>query len=338
MRNFILLIFGVYFITFGISEYCFGQSIGSARAKAVIDYCDYCIGSQGLTPIDGGQSGLAYNIRYLANHEVYASRTLVANRRNSIETSITHQFSGYYHLSSVVSLAVDVPFVSRSESGLAAQLPVSLPSHKISLPHILHVGSDESYADRNSGLSDIRILGRYKFFSNEEFSCAFSAGLKLPTGSTSAKNIEGEQLNPHLQLGTGSVDPIFGLLAYYTTDQYSITLGGLLIMPSEGAEQYQFGSNLNIDATLRYSILDLGSSTFFACLALMGETHSAEKQHSIEVSNTGGTTLFLSPGVRCLVNSSLAIEAGFDYPFYHDLRGSQLGESYRFSGGVQYSF
>lgn len=338
MRNFILFIFGVCFIPFGISERCLGQSIGSAREKGVIDYCDYCIGSQGLTPIDAGQSGLAYSIRYLTNHDVYASKTVVTNRRNSIETSITHQFSGYYHLSNIFSLAVDVPFVSRSESGLAAPVSAVLPSHKITPPHILHVGSDESYSDRNSGLSDIRILGRYKFFSNEQFSCAFTAGLKLPTGSTSAKNIEGEQLNPHLQLGTGSVDPIVGLLAYYATDQYSVTLGGLVITPTVGAEEYQFGTNLNIDATLRYAIVNLGSSTVFACFALMGETHSAEKQHSIEVPNTGGTTLFLSPGVRWLVNSSMAIEARFDYPFYHDLQGSQLGESYRFSGGIQYSF
>ncbi len=317
----------------------FGQSFGNHGLPQTINLCDYCIGSESLTPIEAGQTDISYNIRYLRNDGLYQAAQPVADEGNSIETFVTHQLSFVYSFGNTFSALIEVPFVSRSESGLTSPIGVvgQAPNTKTLQP--LHATTPSLYADRNSGLADIRIVGRYKFFSQNEISCSLLAGVKLPTGNTTATNIEGEKLDAHLQAGTGSFDPIIGLATYYAANKYSIALGSLFVAPSTGADGYRFGLNLNVNATLRYNILEIGeASTLFAVFGFSGETHSAETQQKIEVQNTGGTTLYFSPGVRCLVNSSLALEVGFDYPFYHDLRGTQLGEAYRLVGGAQYSF
>ena len=84
--------------------------------------------------------------------------------------------------------------------------------------------SDKSHQDTR-GVGDIRIIGKYRFYRDDfprgSKQMAFSAGLELPTGSTT-KRKDGVKLPRPRQLGSGSVDPLFGFAAGWISAYHAV--------------------------------------------------------------------------------------------------------------------
>ena len=64
-----------------------------------------------------------------------------------------------------------------------------------------------------SGIGDLSLLAKYRFTEGERSGFALVAGIKVPTGSTSKRSIDGERLETEHQPGSGSWDPILGATA-----------------------------------------------------------------------------------------------------------------------------
>lgn len=54
--------------------------------------------------------------------------------------------------------------------------------------------------------------------------------------------------------------------------------------------------------------------------------------------NTGGTVLFLTPGVRVAFTKNLSFTVSSPLPVLQDLNGTQLKTSYKINGGLTLSF
>ena len=54
--------------------------------------------------------------------------------------------------------------------------------------------------------------------------------------------------------------------------------------------------------------------------------------------NTGGTLLYISPGITVSVSQQVAIYGFVQVPIYQDLNGVQLAPHYTASLGVRYTF
>ena len=303
--------------------------------------CDYCISSQGISPIEVGSSGARYDARYLYLGKMYDDGKEIVNSSDAEETYITHQVSMYYHIGGKFSASLNLPFVNRYESGDGVPPHGSLENTIVSSQTPQHSTSAKPYNYQVNGLSDIAVYGRYRLLYDEEssFFMTVSAGVKLPTGATNAVNDEGELLNPHIQAGTGSTDPLLGLDMFYGGGDYSVSLNLMSCYPTTGAQNYQFGTMLNYSINGKYNLLNFGEmNSIIAAVGVSGELHAEETMNSEAVANTGGNTTYVFPGIQLLVGNMFTFDLSYHIPIIHELKGTQLGESYKVMAGAPYLF
>jgi len=71
-----------------------------------------------------------------------------------------------------------------------------------------------------------------------------------------------------------------------------------------------------------------------------GETgvRDREKEEGVEDKNSGGHTVYVSPGLQIVMAKRWVFEASYHRAVYHNLNGKQLGENYKANGAVTYLF
>ena len=70
-------------------------------------------------------------------------------------------------------------------------------------------------------------------------------------------------------------------------------------------------------------------------LELNGEYGQQSKQNGSKLNNTGGTEIFLSPGIFW-TRRNLAVKAGVQIPIYRDLNGIQDKSDYRAKAVIEW--
>lgn len=58
----------------------------------------------------------------------------------------------------------------------------------------------------------------------------------------------------------------------------------------------------------------------------------------MELDDSGGHTVYLSPGLQVSVGPNWVFEVSYQHAVYHDLNGVQLGENYKVFGSLIYLF
>lgn len=300
--------------------------------------CDFCILSQGISPLETVKgAGIRINERYTLLDEVYKGTGKVKNP-GAREEFWTTEFTGFYGVTEDLMLLGVIPY------------------KKTKLDGHLHVHADgdiEVHSDmkgEQSGLGDIALLGRYTFFKTHTIdtttTIAGLLGVKLATGKTDGKTADGaEFLDSHLQLGTGSTDYLVGLSLSHAIQKFSLSVNLLGIIATEGKAgntKHQFGNMLNYDLTAKYRVYPdifapLGPQIFLA-MGINGEVREKEKTEGVEDPNSGGNTTYLSPGLQVVFAPHWVVELSYQHAVYHNLYGTQLGETYRAVGGVTYLF
>lgn len=300
--------------------------------------CDWCLLSQGISPLETFKGhGVRITERYTLLKSVYTGTDEITNP-GAREEYWTTEFTIFHGITENLMLMGVVPL------------------RKTKLDGHLHVHEDgevEVHSDMKGeefGLGDIAILGRYTFFERHTIdtttALAVLLGVKLPTGRTGGKTEDGaEFLDAHLQLGTGSTDFLSGISLQYAIRRFSLVANLLAAITTEGKAgdtEHQFGNILNYDLTGKYRLYPgvpapAGPQLFFA-LGVNGELRGREKKNGAEVANSGGNTVYLSPGFQVVMPPHWIFELSYQHPIYHNLYGSQLGEDYKAVGGVTYLF
>ena len=161
-----------------------------------------------------------------------------------------------------------------------------------------------------SNLGDLPLLGRYTFFKHHTLATttllAFTAGVKLPSGSTDSRGDSGEYLDAHLQAGTGSTDFVVGLAASHALGRFNVSAKVLAAIPGEGefgATAHQFGESLNYDLAAKYRELpqtpEASSVQCFVSLGVNGEWRAQEEEDGLGVGDSGGTCCISRPACNC---------------------------------------
>lgn len=301
--------------------------------------CDWCILSQGISPLDTfNAAGIRITERYTLLNTIYKGSEKKTNL-GAKEEYWTTELTGFYGITENMMLITTIPWRNTKLNG-----------------H-LHVHSDGDYevhpdTGDQSGLGDILVVGRYTFLKKHTLdtttTVAALLGIKLPTGKTDGKTTDGEHyLDAHLQLGTGSTDPLIGLSLSHSIQRFSVAANLLGVVPTEGKAgdiTHQFGNILNYDITGKYRVypgtVEIGESAnqLFLALGINGEWRGKEKKNSVEDVNSGGNTAYLSPGVQYIMLPHWILEFSYLSAIYHNLDGTQLGEDYKAVGGVTYLF
>lgn len=322
-------------------------SILIAAVAAKTEACDFCLLSQGISPLEtmhGG--GIRVNERYTLLDNVYKGTDKAANPGVK-EEFWTTEVTGFYGITGDFMLIAVVPYKKTKMDG---ELMVNADGT---------LDKDPMTGSR-SGLGDIALLGRYSFIKIHSLdtttTVAGLAGVKFATGSTNGKTSDGaEYLDSHIQLGTGSTDILLGVSVSHAIQKFSVSANLLDVIPGKGKfgdTTHKFGNTLNYDLTAKYRVYPdvfapMGPQIFLA-LGVNGEARGKEKVDITDPNtgdktyttdpNSGGNTVYLSPGIQLVFAPHWVFELSYQHAVYHNLNGTQLGEKYKTTGGVTYLF
>jgi hypothetical protein len=226
-----------------------------------------------------------------------------------------------------------------------------------------------------TGFGDLTLLGswtalRLRAATETPLTLALQGGLKLPTGRRHVARIDGEEPEPHARPGTGSTDLLAGLQAVQLVPLPTLRAGGeptalfasaLYMHTTRGTDRHRVGRMLEAHAGIAHPIASRLRLTAQVNLRSRGKDHTeaeaveetagdhdhatrgrAEIEHEGEShgsgthEDTGGTSVFLSPGLRYELSPRVALSGYAQVPVYRRVNGTQLVAPSQFWLGLTY--
>ena len=205
--------------------------------------------------------------------------------------------------------------------GLTLRLPVVKRSHK----HIFNAGNGAGGTDPEiekwdfSGVGDVQALARYSFYQTKDSNAGVRFGVKLPTGDTKKGNAE-EDAERTLQLGSGSVDSLLGAYYNYRTGNTARFAQGMWQQSVSNRDNFKPGRKLNADVGFSYS----ATADLNLLLQLNLQHKSKDSGANAEPADSGGHSVFLSPGLSLRVTPSTQVYGFVQKPILQYVNGAQL--------------
>jgi len=209
----------------------------------------------------------------------------------------------------------------------------------------LMVRESGGYKTRKSfGFGDLTIRGKFRFFTSDEpgktTRASVIAGIKFPTGSSRKKDCFGE-IPRSIQLGTGSWDFPFGLVYTNVTLQREIDIVAQFKVNTKDKIGFKFGNIFRHDLSYQYRIfpkkVTATSSFIYAVIEANGIWKQKNKNCAIVDNNSGGYTLFISPGLQ-YVRERFVAEIAVQIPAIQKLNGQQPKVRFSFVAGFRALF
>lgn len=262
----------------------------------------------------------------VSEDQVILREQVVITRASGDPTSQEREFDGR---ASVTTLGYGVT----SRLALFGTLPVA---HK----HLELPGAWRA----SSGLGDVRVFARYTILQQDEpgrtFRVAPFAGVELPTGEHRKRDSLG-LLPPSVQPGSGSWDPFGGIVATYATTAWQLDAVASYQANTERAGR-EDGDIARADLSFQYRLLPARITAdteafVFGVLETNLIFEEQRKLNGLADPNTGGTTLFLAPGLQYAAERFIA-EAAVQIPVVQDLNGDALEKDFIGRVSVRFNF
>jgi hypothetical protein len=198
----------------------------------------------------------------------------------------------------------------------------------------------------DNSIGDVNFIGRYTGFSADKTS-GLIAGVKLPTGSTTATFNDGvTPLDRSLQIGTGSTDLILG---GYTTggfDTYGWFVQGTVqhavATKTVAGQDYRPGDSYSLNTGIRYARFGSRFSPMLQLNIIHRQADSGAGATPADALTggpaTGGTLAYLAPGIMARVGGGTSVYGFIQLPIYQNVNSLQLSARYTLSLGVRQSF
>jgi hypothetical protein len=184
-------------------------------------------------------------------------------------------------------------------------------------------------------VGDARIVGRYRFAASDASSTGVQFGVVLPTGPTGVSNASGAVAERSLQPGTGAASGVLGLYTNYATHDGSLWFAQLQFQGAMTAkDDYRPGNQLLLTGGVSWPVSD--------SVALLGQLNALWRGRdagvNAEADESGGRSLFMSPGLSYTVSTSVQLYAFAQLPLYRYVNGTQLAVNWAAVAGVTYRF
>jgi hypothetical protein len=185
-------------------------------------------------------------------------------------------------------------------------------------------GADVATADPR-GLTDLWLQGKLRVMHGRSGHLAVIAGLKLPTGKDDVLLSNGDPLEPSSQPGTGAVDVQAGL-AYsrFLTSRVTMDASGIYTLRTEH-EGFRVGDRFDVGTAFAYRLTeDIRQYPNWSVSGeVLGVWLGEDEDGGTRNGNSGGTTVYLAPGIRGRFDSHVALSVAPAVPVYQDLDGDQ---------------
>jgi len=199
------------------------------------------------------------------------------------------------------------------------------------------------------GIGDLWLTAQLRVHHDPQTGDAVSVlgGVKLPTGSTGDKDLEGNTFEAEFQPGSGSVDFELGAAAIHPMGPWALHTSALYIFVQEGTQDIDLGDRFLYNGAVTYRLFgeeqghhhDSGASpshghgpSLDLALELNGEWSKKEVDSGITDPDTGGNTIYLSPGVR-VASNGLTGFLSVGAPISNDYNGTQSEPDWRIVSG-----
>jgi len=185
----------------------------------------------------------------------------------------------------------------------------------------------------SSGIGDIRVFAKYLLYQRdrklETFRVASKVTIKLASGDEDA-------IPP---LGTGSTDYAFSMVAGWIKNRVGLYLEGIYNF-NTSRDQIDFGNSFSYNMAFGYRLLPVVYETYPSpqlngFVEINGTTAGRNKINGQEFRSSGGTTIFLSPGLQFVGGRRWLIEASWQYPIINEPNGRQLATDWTVSLGTR---
>jgi len=217
-------------------------------------------------------------------------------------------------------------------------IPYNLYSDKfqigVILPYVNIDLDDKMTGDvSSSGIGDIKLSAKYLVYQldrkNKTVRVASKVGVKFPTGD--------EDTQP--SLGKGSTDYFFSTVAGWVEKRVGVYIEGIYNV-NTSRDSLDFGNSFTYNLALGYRLLPAVYETYPSpqingYLELNGTTVAKSEVNGAKDDNSGGTTLFLSPGLQYVGGRGWLVETSFQYPFVNEPNGTQLAVDWTLSFGAR---
>ena len=194
------------------------------------------------------------------------------------------------------------------------------------------------------GIGDFSLIGRYTAYKNNfrggNFRIAPFAGLQMPAGESTARDRFG-RIPPAIQPGSGSWNPLAGVVATYQTLDYEID-GQASYQANTTANGFSAGDVARLDGSFQDRLwpreLKGGVPGFlYGVLEANLIHHGKDRISGAADPNSGGTSLFIDPGVQ-YVTKNWVLEAIVQLPAIQNLNGTALRNDYTVLAGFRVNF
>jgi len=193
------------------------------------------------------------------------------------------------------------------------------------------MGGAESADADPEGLLDLWLRGKWRVARGPSGHLSVLGGVKLPTGTDDEELSNGERLEPSSQPGSGALDYQLGL-AYsrYLTPQ--VTFDASAAYTARGEEDdFRVGDRLDAGLALAYRVTeDVRAPDNWS---VFGELQAIwlgkDEEEGEENDNSGGTTVYLSAGVRQRLNEHVSWSLAPAVPVLQDVNGEQVESDWR---------
>lgn len=225
-----------------------------------------------------------------------------------------------YGITDELSFHLRIPNISRSDIAEAEE------------------GAIEALGD-SQGIGDLTVLAHYQFLREQDrgFEAALQLGIKAPTGDTGETDAEGNVFDAEFQPGSGSWDPIIGVAVTKGVGKVYLDASFLYILATEGTQDTDLGDALAYNAAVSYRAYE-GDASLDLILEANGIWRDREEIGGVEDPNSGGTLIFVSPGLRLSAGHHTTAYFSIGFPVVEDLNGEQNEVDYRAVFGVGLGF
>ncbi len=266
-------------------------------------------------PVARGEGILRGQFKYLS-----ASDAGSANRELAVSMV---SLVGVYGLSEKWALFGMIPYLNKE---LEADTPSGRRSREV------------------SGLGDARFWARYTLFQQDRpgqtLRIAPFVGIEMPIGEDNENDFLG-RLPQSLQLGSGSWDPLLGVVTTWQTLERQID-AAFSYKLNTAANGFKFGDLTRFDLSYQHRIWprELGAGVPSFVYAVLESNLIWQDRNEVGGNNdpdSGGTTLFIAPGIQW-VSKRTVLESALQLPLIQDLNGKALENDFIFTLSFRRNF
>lgn len=209
-----------------------------------------------------------------------------------------------------------------------------------------------------SGIGDLNLIAKYRLTGEEGVRFALVGGIKVPTGSTHKRDLEGERLETEHQPGTGSWDPIVGASAATKMGAIQLTASALYQFAGKGAQQTRLGDRLQGGISIAHHFGEAENEhhhddhdgaaghhdhreardSWDAFIELGGEWEGRQEIAGTVESASGGSWVYAAPGIRFNSRTGWSAGAAVAVPLWQHIRNSHPDNHFRVMASLGRSF